>query len=798
MPGAKNDISLPAGDPTQAVPCASPLELAKEPDLRLIPVAVGVWCAAIIALYLPALIGGVLAAMSLPVIWWFRRKKSKLAIFISVLAIGCFAGFAVTSFQVAVRDSIASTDLVQHTSTATVTATLTDDPRRLPNQRDTMYLIPVTIHELKAKDRSIKTSVEGIIFASQHTKNWAKLLPGQSIKAQGRISPPRDEPKLTAIILSSQGMPSKQGEPPWWQTVAGDLRSGLRQACAPLPAEPAGLIPGLVLGDVSGLDGQLAQDFQDTGMTHLVAVSGSNLVIVTGAVVLLANACGAGRRVKVVLGIAAICGFVVLVRPSPSVLRAAVMSGIGLLMLLSRRRGSAIAVLSATVIALILFDPGLSCDLGFALSVLATGGLVMLANRWATAWQRRGWPAWLALAIAVPLAAQVAVTPVLGAATGSVSLVAVPANVLVAAAVPPATILGVLATLAAIFWPPAAEFLVWLAAWPARWLIFVAHHGADVPAGSIPWPSGWLAGLILAAILAAGLIALRWRLGRRVLLVVALGVVVGVVPVRIINGGWPSPGWAMVACDVGQGDALVLATQQPHTAIVVDAGPEPGLVDSCLKDLGIERVSMLVISHFHADHIGGVAGVYRGRTVDSVLSPAVTDPESGHKRLTEAAKSGSVTEARARSTYNILGVKLDVIAAGEGFSGTASDPNNDSLVVRATVAGVSILLSGDVEEPAQEALLNSGTPIDSDVLKVPHHGSRAFEPEFYEAVSPTVAVISVGAQNDYGHPHPRSINQLRAQGTRVMRTDHDGTVAVIAQDDGLAVSADHRDPSHDQ
>lgn len=130
---------------------------------------------------------------------------------------------------------------------------------------------------------------------------------------------------------------------------------------------------------------------------------------------------------------------------------------------------------------------------------------------------------------------------------------------------------------------------------------------------------------------------------------------------------------------------------------------------------------------------------------------------------------------------------MEVLAPDTEFSGTRSDPNNNSFVLRAIVGGVSILLSGDVEEPAQRSVLASGQRLESDVLKVPHHGSAYFDARFFEAVKPRLAVVSAGRGNDYGHPHPRALRQLRRQGAAVHRTDRDGSFAVVAGDGGLAV-----------
>ncbi len=222
-----------------------------------------------------------------------------------------------------------------------------------------------------------------------------------------------------------------------------------------------------------------------------------------------------------------------------------------------------------------MVDPDLAGDAGFALSVLATGGLLLLAPKMRDWLRRRRVPPGLAEALAIPAAAQVTCGPVVAGLSGAVSLVSIPANLLAAPAVAPATVLGVFATIVSAVWPAGAGFLAWVAHWPARWLVLIAGHGANTPMGSLPWPGGVGGGLLLGALTVVLLIALRRRLARRLVAVVVVAAVVGALPVRVLTSTWPPAGWVVVACDVGQGDMAVLAAGAA-TAVVIDAGPEPG------------------------------------------------------------------------------------------------------------------------------------------------------------------------------------------------------------------------------
>ena len=587
--------------------------------------------------------------------------------------------------------------------------------------------------------------------------------------------------------------PAAVGEPPSLQLAAGGLRDGLRRACEPLPPEPGGLLPGLVVGDTSRLDPALAEDFRATGLTHLTAVSGANCAIVIGMVLLVARLCRAGPRLTAVLCGAALVGFVILVRPSPSVLRAAAMGGLALIALAAGRPRAAVPALAAAVLVLVVADPELASDAGFALSVLATAGLILLAPRWSEALRGRGVPAGVAEALAVPAAAQAACAPVIAAISATISLTAIPANLLAAPAVAPATILGVGASVVSPVWAEGAAFFAWLGSWPARWLVVIAHRGADVPDGLLPWPEGVVGGLLLGALLAALLVASRRVLIRRLVLVVTVAAVLGAVPVRVLGSGWPPPGWIAVACDVGQGDALALSAG-PGAAVVVDSGPDPVAIDRCLRRLAVRTVPLVVLTHFHVDHIGGLAGVLRGRTVGRIVVSAHPEPAAGRAAVLALPVPAEV--AAAGSSYTIGTLRLAVLGPPRPLAGTRSDPNNNSVVLRVTANGHSVLLAGDAEEDEQAALLAAlgEDALRADVLKVAHHGSSFQDPAFLAAVAPAVALVSVGVDNDYGHPSPVLLARLGRDGARVLRTDEQGDLAVIDDGGRLAIVTRGLDP----
>jgi competence protein ComEC len=747
-------------------------------DLRLAPLALGCWLSAYAGLHANATAALASTALAALVAVLARSRAA-----VCLALIGVALGAGATGARLAVRDDPGLRTLVAARATVHAEAVVRDDPRTITG-RSPSWLVPASLTRVDELVLDVRVL---IIAGHESSAAWAVLLPGQRIAVTARLAPSRGG-DLQAAVLSVNQPPILLGRAPWVQRAAGGLRTGLQRACAELEPKRGGLLPGLVVGDTSRLPEEVRQDFRNTGMTHLTAVSGSNVAIIIGCLLLLLRWCRAGPAICATGCVVGVVAFVILARPSPSVLRAAVMGGLALLALASGRSRAALPGLCATVTALVVVDPELAGDAGFALSVCATAGLLLLAPGWRDALRRR-LPTGAAEALAVPAAAQVACAPVVAGLSGSVSLVAIPANLLATAAVAPATVLGVVAAAISPLWPAGAQFAAWLASWPAAWLVTVARVGAGLPGGLLPWPAGTPGALLLAGLTVLMMVGFRSRTVRRLVLVVAVAAIAGAAPVRILAPGWPPAGWLLVACDVGQGDATVLRTGE-RSAIVVDAGPEPSVVDGCLDRLGVDDVPLLVISHFHVDHSGGVAGVFSGRHVGEVLVTAWPEPATGRASVIAAAAAARVpvAEATPGEIRSVGRVTLATVGPIAQLRGTRSDPNNNSVVLRAAVAGVSVLLTGDAEVEEQRELATAGIGR-VEVLKVAHHGSSFQDPSFLDLLSPTIALVSVGAGNDYGHPSAAVLSRLARGGARVLRTDQSGDIAVVAEGGRLTVTA---------
>ena len=742
------------------------------------------------------------------------------------------AGLLLSAGAAAVATTLATADLhrgplpglAARQATATVELTVTTDPRETGGPVGRSYvLLQATVNRVDLTEGrpargpvTVRTPVT-VLARGPGAERWAGLLPSTRLRAEARLSP-AEAGGDTAAVLFTRGPPQILERPSLVQRLAGALRAGLRRACDPLDADPRGLLPGLVDGDTSRMPPDLDQAFLTTDLVHITSVSGSNLSVL---MVLLLGAAARSRtperggvaarlglplRVTALLGVACTIGFVVLCRPDPSVLRASATCLIMLLALATGRRAAPLAALAGATLLLMLVDPWLARSYGFALSALVTGGLLTLGPRWAGALTRRGWPPHLAEAVACAAAAQALCGPLLVLKAAQISLVAIPCNLLAEVAVAPATLVGFAALAAAPVSMGAATLLARLGAVPTAWIAALARWAAEIPGAEIGWPGGWTGALLLAAAtcaLVCCLPVLRYRFVAALLALLLVAVLLRPAPLTRLVTGWPPPHWRVVACDVGQGDALVLSPGTgpgigPGTALVIDTGPDPRAVDRCLRTLGITRIPLLLLTHEHADHVEGLPGVLHGRSVGAIETTTDADPQGETARVRRwAGAAGVPLVAAVPGERRSLGELHWQVLWPEGPLGPDTPgPNNASVALLVTAPGLRMAFLGDLEPPAQSRLLEQLSTFPGlrhlDVLKVAHHGSAKQDADLIRALAPRLALISVGLGNSYGHPARSTLELLRSVGSTVLRTDTDGALAVTDEGGRLATATNPR------
>lgn len=612
--------------------------------------------------------------------------------------------------------------------------------------------------------------------------------PGAQISGRGVLD--QLAPGRTSAPVQVAAPPEVVGPGVGWASIVAGLRDGLWAAASGGgDSAAASLVSGMALGDESHQSPELAETMRAAGLSHLTAVSGGNFVVVMGVVLLALRLLRRSLAWQVGGAAVTLVAYSAVVGPQASVLRAGVMAAVGLLGVASGGVPRGVALLSGTVFGLLLISPELALSLGFALSVVATAALLALAGSVA---DRLGvlLPGRLAAAVAVALTAHAATTPVLALTGATQSWVAVPANMAVAVLVGPVTVLGVAATVLAVLSQPLATVVAWPAAKLAHLIVAIGEIGQDLAVSAAG--AGVVRAFLSVVAVTAATAALLW-------LTVAIGrsptrfSVVGVVAASLLlafhlRASGTSQEWRVIVCDVGQGTAVLIHTRVGP--VLFDTGPRDGAVTDCLADAGVDDLTAIVVSHFHADHVGGMESILATRTTYSMISAAAAAPSPIGADTHRAVEGAGVPEevASAGDSWRWGDVTATVLWPPSDRHFGADDANNGSLVIALVWDdGLRVLIPGDVEPESQAQIMRTWRADPFDIVVVPHHGSDHQDAAFARWAQPAVAVASTGAGNSYGHPAPQTIQEYQDVGALVRRTDLDGPMAASTADGTLTI-----------
>ena len=579
------------------------------------------------------------------------------------------------------------------------------------------------------------------------------------------------------------------------------------------------LLPGFAVGDTSLVPESLDDAMLQSSLSHLTAVSGGNTGLVISALIWAVARLGAGLRVRAITAFLGLGMFVAIVGPDASVQRAAAMAAVLLAGSFGGNTRAALPALGFATLYLLATDPWQAVQAGFALSVVATGGILLLAPSIAK-WLRRALrlPKVLALTVSVALSAQLACGPFLLLLQPGVPAVGVVANVLAAPAAPLATGLALLALLLGPFSAPVATATLWAASVPARWIAAVATVTSTLPGGRWSWPGGWPGALLFAGCEAAVSLAWLFATGKIGLaggaratqrapwaqktpapfvirMIVAMlvssaaaTVTVFTIAAPIANKLGVPKNWIVVACDVGQGDAiLVRDLDRPEDIALIDTGKNADALRDCLDTFEVKRIALLILTHDDLDHAGAYLSVLN-RVDHAIISPDIAGAQSKERQLLRGLNEAGVPFRVVRNGEQRLGDELgpDWVILSPETEPPPTSTNAASITMLFQLGPATLLALADTGQEEQARLLHQeklrGHTV--DIVKVAHHGSRNQEPALYKSIAASWGLISVGASNGYGHPTDATLSALIESGTKPLRTDLHGNIAIVQRADG--------------
>jgi competence protein ComEC len=619
-----------------------------------------------------------------------------------------------------------------------------DDPRPGP----TGYWFIIEPELLRTRDGDRRWNGPSLLVGSMRLD---EVMAGDRVAVSGRLTAQPGRVRGDAYagrisgrvieVLESAGGVSR---------VANLARSRVERELADQTNRPAAaLVSGFLIGDIRELPPADGEALRRAGLSHYVAVSGSNVALFLALWWLLLGPLGFGPRRRAVLGLAGLVLFVFITRWEPSVLRASVMAG---LVLVARSLGMSIGpwtALGGGVTVLLLVSGELVSDAGFQLSVAATAGVILGAGM--RPFRRLPF---IGAALAATSAAQLAVAPLLLIHFGTLPLLSPVTNLLAGPLVVAATGLGGIGALTGV------DLLTDLAGHIAAVVLAIARAAS-------PWPQiGWFG---LAGVLTAIVFGRVTGLRRPMALVAAVWtfITLGLSPTPV---SLP----AAVFLDVGQGDATLLLSDD-GSVVLIDGGPDPGVLLERLRHYGIERIDLMVASHEHHDHVAGLVAALGQFPVGLIWHSGRRNPGPDMAALLDEAERRGVRTEVVRPGWSVRVGRF--VLEAKGPMRHYASPNDQSVVLLVQVGNQTILMPGDIEKYAQNDL----GPIKVDILKVPHQGAATSDLDWIRSTGAGLAVIPVGP-NDYGHPSPEVIRVLEQMGSRILRTDFDGDVVVSVGD----------------
>jgi competence protein ComEC len=657
------------------------------------------------------------------------------------------------------------------------------------------------------------------------TRFFPRFQYGDVLELVGELHMPRAEGFDYAEYLARRGVVStgfftgrleESGGGNTWRNALIHLRDTYGHALEwSLPEPEAALAKGMLLGQRADIPRDLTDDFNTAGISHLIAISGFNVMLLAGIVVASFSPL-TGRRQAVVAAIVIVLAYAAFTGASPSVLRATAMALVVLGATLFGRQRSGFTAVAIAGAALVLWQPLIIADVAFQLSFAATVGIVLYAQRVRDALLSRlsglsqPTASFLAENLAVTTVASIAVLPIIAGSFGRLSLVSLPANVVAGPVFVLALAGSFVTAVAGAVEDDLGRVIAEVTYLPIATLVWIGRTAAEIPfasarldgAGALESAIAYgvlamvvtaISRLRTAAVEAQEVPATRVRLPPAATCAGVLAVLAAVTLWQAVES--ENPTLRVTVLDVGQGDAILIETPAGHR-ILVDGGPSgPALMQALGRVLphDARRIDLLVLSHGQDDHVTGFVELLERYEVGAAVAGPLEGETAAYGAWRAELERRAVPLQVATSGHSLdlgQGIRLEVLAPNHGAPERVDDLNNNSLVARLSYGEVSFLLTGDIEAEGEQRLLDSGHGLKSTVLKLAHHGSEGSStPALLDAVRPRLAVVSAGAENSFGHPSPTT--RLRLAGTPLLRTDLNGDLRLETDGRSLWASIDH-------